>query len=150
MILGIFLLTTNASLSFKIGDLLLLLGGFLIGFDHAFSKKIIKSQVAPDVLTPLRTIIGSLVLLFFTMLTSSFSFNHLGIYLVSGLLIFVSVLLRNIGLKNIKTGIVSSILLTSPIFTVLIGILFLDESLSLAQIIGGIIVLLGGYKLTKT
>lgn len=145
MIFGVYLLATGGKFVFEFGDLILVFAGLLIGFDHAFSRKIMKKGVSPDILTALEMIIGAIVLFLFIMIFSSFSFIGWEIYLLSGLLLFFSVFIRNLGLKHIKASIVSSILLLSPIFTAVVGMSLLHEKLTLFQLLGGFIILIGGY-----
>ncbi len=146
---GIYLLTTKGKLTLNLGDILLLLGGVIVGFDQAFSRKIMKKGISPDILTSLTMITGGTLLYLFTIIFSPPSLTGWEIYLLSGLLICLSVYTRNLGLKHIKAGIVSSILLLSPVFTAIIGISLLHEEVTPPQLLGGIIILSGGYLIIK-
>jgi len=145
MLSGVYLLTTNETVISDPGDLLLILGGSIIGFDQAFSRKIMKNGISPGVLTASTTIIGATILFLFVMFFSGFSLVGWEIYMLSGLLIFMSVFLRNLGLQQIKASIVSSVLLLNPLFTAVMGILLLCEKITLIQLSGGVIILVGGY-----
>ncbi len=145
MLSGVYLLTTGGKFVFNLGNLLLISGGLIIGFDQAFSRKMMNKGITPDVLTALTMITGGTLLYLFVIIFSSFSLLGWEIYLLSGLLIFLSVFARNLGLKHIKAGIASSILLLSPVFTAIMGIGLLHEKITLLQLLGGVIILLGGY-----
>lgn len=150
MLFGVFLLATKGEFIFETGSLLILLGGVIIGFEHAFARTIMKGGIDPLVLTSLDTIIGSVFLLTFASLYSPLPLlPNWEVYALSGLLVFLSVYSRNIGLKSIKSGIVSSILLTSPLLTLLLGVALLKEEFTLIQLIGGFIILGGAYFLIK-
>ncbi|MEA3254910.1 MAG: DMT family transporter [Candidatus Altiarchaeota archaeon] len=149
MLSGVYLLTTNGTVISDPGDLLLILGGSIIGFDQAFSRKLMKKGISPGVLTASTTIIGATALFLFVMFFSGFSFLSWGIYLLSGFLIFISVFLRNLGLRQIKASIVSSVLLLNPLFTAVMGITLLCEKITLIQLSGGVIILVGGYLIIR-
>ncbi|MEA3254526.1 MAG: DMT family transporter [Candidatus Altiarchaeota archaeon] len=149
MLSGVYLLTTGGKLIPNLGDLLLISGGVIIGFDQAFSRKMMRKGVAPDVLTSLTMITGGILLYLFVIIFSSFSFIGWEIYLLSGLLIFLSVFARNLGLRHIKAGITSSILLLNPVFTAIMGIGLLHERITSLQLLGGVIILLGGYLIIR-
>ncbi len=149
MIFGAYLLATGGKLSLGLGETLLLIVGIFIGIDHTFSRKIIKLGVSPGTLTSLRLIVAAISLSLFVLAVSSFSFAGWQIYLLSGLLIFLSVFFRNIGLKHIKAGIGSSILLISPVFSAIMGIGLLHEEVTYIQLLGGVIILVGAYLLAR-
>lgn len=149
MIFGVYLLATGGKLNFGFGELLLIIIGIIIGFDHAFSRKIIKLGVSPGTLTSLRLIVAAISLSLFVLAVSSFSFIGWEIYILSGLLIFLAIFLRNIGLKHVKASIGSSILLLSPVFSAIMGIGLLHEEVTYIQLLGGIIILGGAYLLAK-
>lgn len=151
MLFGLFLLATGGKLIvIDTGSLLVLFAGALIGFDHAFSRKIMKRGIAPDVLTSLRMVIGGLFFYLFVIIYSSFSFvSDWEIYLLSGTFIFLAVFARNLGLKKLKASIVSAILLLSPVFTAILGIGLLGEKISYPQLLGGFVILVGGCLLAK-
>lgn len=146
---GVYLLTTEGKLILNLGDILLILGGLIVGFDQAFSRKMMNKGISPDILTSLTMITGGTLLYLFTIIFSPPSLTGWEIYLLSGLLICLSVYTRNLGLKHIKAGIVSSILLLSPVFTAIIGISLLHEEITPPQLLGGIIILSGGYLIIK-
>jgi len=149
MLFGVYLLTTEGKLTLNLGDILLISGGVIVGFDQAFSRKMMKKGIAPDVLTSLTMITGGTLLYLFVIIFSSFSLLGWEIYLLSGLLIFLSVFARNLGLRHIKASIASSILLLNPVFTAIMGIGLLHEEITLLQLLGGIIILLGGYLIIR-
>ncbi len=150
MLSGVYLLNTNGTVYSNPGDLLLLLGGLIIGFDQAFSRKIITRGISPGVLTSLTTIIGAIAMFIFVLLSTQYSLFGWEIQMLSGLLVFTAVFLRNMALRKIKASVVSTLLLLNPVFTSLMGITLLSEEITLIQLTGGVIILLGGYFIIKT
>lgn len=148
MIFGAYLLASGGSITIGFGEALLLFVAVFIGLDHAFSRKLIKMGVSPGTLTSLRLIVAAIALSPLFMF-SSFSLIGWTGYLLSGLLVFLSIFFRNIGLKHVKAGIGSSILLLSPVFSAIMGIGFLDEKVVYLQLAGGVIILAGAYLLSR-
>jgi drug/metabolite transporter (DMT)-like permease len=149
MIVGIFLLITAGQFKPQFGNWLLVFGGALIGFDHSFSRLIVKSGVKPDILVSLTIIVGGILLSSYWLIAGKPDLHYWLTYLISGLLMFMAILLRDIGLKKVKASITSSILLFSPLFSAIIGIISLKERVELVQLFGGFIVLFGGYWLIR-
>ena len=149
MLFGVYLLTTEGRLILNRGDLLIIFGGLIVGFDQAFSRRMMKKGMAPDVLTALTMILGATLLYLFVMIFSSFSLLGWEVYVLSGLLIFLAVYARNLGLNHIKASITSSVLLLNPVFTAVLGIGLLHEEVTLLQLLGGVIILAGGYFIVR-
>src|SRR3989339_462896 len=69
---------------------------------------------------------------------------------VSGFLLFLYVLTWYWGLKYINLSKASTILLLSPVISLILGILWLNEQVSTIQLIGSTIILIGAYLIIST
>jgi drug/metabolite transporter (DMT)-like permease len=133
------------------GNLLILLGNLCWAAYTVFSKPLL-DKMSPLKLTTLTLAIGSLFYLPFTaknMLRqpwvslssqswAAFFYSSIFAIAVSYVIWYSSV--RRVG--NTKTGIYNNI---TPIFTVFFAHLFLRESISVRQVVGALIILLGFY-----
>ena len=145
MIFGVFLLTSNGQMSIHTGDILLILCGMILGSSHALSRQITRSGLHPLALTFFEMLVSTAGLLIIAFLTASISFSGWSGWFLSGLFISLGVAMRNTALSHIKAPIFSSLVLTSPVFSAFIGITFFNEKLGHIQLLGGLIILLGGY-----
>ncbi len=147
MIIGVFLLSVVDKFSASLGNILIMGTAIGIGFDQAYSRKIIKNGVSPYLLTALIYLSGFVFQSLITLLFSKFPTSGYGIFAISGFLLIASILFRNIGLDTLKAGVVSSLLLLVPVFTAILGFVFLGESFSFMQYIGAFLILGFGFLL---
>ncbi len=70
-------------------------------------------------------------------------------WLLSGGLIFLGTLTRNLALARMKAAIFSSLYLLSPVFSAIMGVVILHEQIALVQWAGGALILGGGYLLIR-
>jgi drug/metabolite transporter (DMT)-like permease len=134
------------------GNLLVLLGTFFWAVDNNFSK--ILSQKGDIIhIASLKSIFGGTVVLTVSYaLGLSFSFDLLIILylLIVGVFsIGLSLVLFMLGLKLIGTTKTSVTFATSSLFGAFFGFILLNESLSVIQILAGVVMLFGVYLLGK-
>lgn len=139
--------------SFNLGDGLLVLGS--LGFGYAFlPAKQLTVKIASLPLTVWKLLLGAifvLPLLLFQTTAVSFSFSPLlfwalPLYVVSNFC--VGYVTQQEGLKHLPAWEAAMVMQSMPLFSTLFAILLLHERISLMQIIGGLIILVGGVVLT--
>lgn len=149
MISGLFLLSTQGTLTFQAGDGLLAACGAVLGGLAALSRKITTTGVSPLALTFFEMTLSTLGLLGVVALTSSFSLAGWEAWILSGGLIFFATLTRNLALARVEAAIFSSLYLLSPVFSAIMGVILLSEQVAPIQWCGGALILAGGYLLIR-
>lgn len=149
MIIGLFLLSTQGTLSFQAGDLLLMLCGALLGFLAAFSRQITTSGIHPLTLTFFTMGLGTIGILGIVAVTSAWSWVGWEAWILSGGIIFCSTLARNVALARMNAAVFSSLYLLSPVFSAIMGLVLLHEQVAPIQWLGGALILAGGYLLIR-
>ncbi|MGN1390118.1 MAG: DMT family transporter [Bulleidia sp.] len=129
------------------GNILLLIDGFLWGF-YNYETKSISGKYDSLTLTFYQTMIGTVFFLPMLalekpVLTSITPSVCLAILYLSAACSVAALLLYNYGLKGIPAANAAIIMNLMPIFGVFFSWLILHETISLRQVIGGIIILIG-------
>ena len=129
------------------GNLLLLADGFLWGF-YNYETKSISGKYDSFTMTFYQTVIGTIfflpmMVLEKPMLTSITPSVCLAILYLSAACSVAALLLYNYGLKGIPAANAAIIMNLMPIFGVFFSWLILQETISLRQVFGGIIILIG-------
>ncbi len=129
------------------GNLLLLIDGFLWGF-YNYETKSISGKYDSLTLTFYQTVIGTIFFLPMLalekpILTELSVSAVLAILYLSAACSVAALLLYNYGLKGIPAANAAIIMNLMPIFGVFFSWLILKETISLRQVIGGIIILIG-------
>ena len=129
------------------GNLLLLIDGFLWGF-YNYETKLISGKYDSFTMTFYQTVIGTIfflpmMVLEKPMLTSITPSVCLAILYLSAACSVAALLLYNYGLKGIPAANAAIIMNLMPIFGVFFSWLILQETISLHQVFGGIIILIG-------
>lgn len=151
---GVFILTTEGRLTTpNTGDLWLIFSMILYGYTNALSKKAMRNA-SGYIVSALRVVIGSLFLLVFVplIIKSNISSNlSTGIIFVipNSILMLATIMFFYKGIELTNPGISASIMLLSPLISTALAFIFLRETLSLIQGIGGILILTGIYSLIK-
>jgi drug/metabolite transporter (DMT)-like permease len=132
------------------GDLFVLLAAVAIGFSYIPGKRL--SEVGDALqINLLRLFVGSFLLLpFLTMQPNvplvPFSWSLIGVLVLYIVANFgIAYILLQASLSLLQAWEVSAILLTLPLFSTFFALLVLHESLTLLQIVGGGIILMGGF-----
>jgi drug/metabolite transporter (DMT)-like permease len=132
------------------GDLFVLIAAVGIGFAYIPGKRLTEHGDAFQI-NLLRLLIGSFFLLPFLALQSNglvvpFSWSVIGLlalYIVANF--GIGYILLQVGLSFIQAWEASAITQTLPLFSTVFALLLLHESLTSLQIIGGCIILAGGF-----
>jgi drug/metabolite transporter (DMT)-like permease len=152
MIAGAFLIEfSNASLTMKLGDFLILSAAILWAVENTIIKKAGIDEESPAVLIFGRMFFGSIMLIAITYylfgLEPLISLEKVqwGYIAVSSTLLCLYSLLWYHGTKYIESSNAATIMLASPILILIISSIFLKESPSIVQILGSAIIIAGAY-----
>lgn len=132
------------------GNLLLLIAAVGIGFAYIPGKRLSGHGDALQV-NLLRLLVGSCLLLPFlafqvNVLVAPLSWSLIGVLVLYIVANFgIGYILLQIGLGLVQAWEASAILQTMPLFSTVFAVLLLHESLTLLQLIGGCIILAGGF-----
>ena len=153
-LLGTFLLSTGGKLEIpKLGDLLIIFGTIQLGFTNAYSKKVM-GKISSYITSGFRLIFGGIFMLIFVSVllgVNAFSslFNGFWFVLFSAILITIVIFTFYKGIELLTPSTVAILFLLSAVFSTLFAYFVLDETISLIQIIGGGLSLLGLYFLSR-
>lgn len=148
-ILGVILITDFSDMASNgmLGNLLLIADGFLWGF-YNFLVQGISDTYDTFTLSYYQFLYGTLFLIPM-MVFEHPSMTHLTpqvilavIYLSAGCSV-LAFILYNYGLKGISASAASAIMNLMPVFGILLSVLILHETVTIRQILGGIIIMLG-------
>ncbi len=152
MLIGLVFLELNKlSFDMRIGDLLVLGATILWAVENTIAKKVMLEKENNWVVSFARMFFGSLLLLSIIFLTGNssllFSLNPQQIIYItiSTVFLFLYVLTWYWGLKYINLSKASTILLISPVISLLLGFFWLNEEIFLLQLAGSILILIGAY-----
>jgi drug/metabolite transporter (DMT)-like permease len=132
------------------GDLLVLLAAVGLGFSYIPGKRLVKSGDALQIIL-LRLFLGSLFLLPFLAFQTNILLVPLTWSLVGILVLYivsnfgVGYILQQMGLGLLQAWESAALMQTLPLFATLFALLLLHESLTPLQIIGGCVILSGGF-----
>lgn len=149
LFVGIYLLSVGfKGISFAIGDLLMIGSALILGFSNAFARLLGKT-VDFQKMTIVQLAFGSMFLYAAMYIVMGILFpspEMLGIYAVSGFLtmIVASSIFRAITLSGPIRAML--VIQTYPVIAVVGSILFLGEVVSLEQVFGGLLIMMGIYK----
>ncbi len=156
IMLGAITVLYNGSFSLNKGDLLIILGCIFYPVGNHYAKKAL-DFVHPSVVLFIRSFLGGLFLLIISLLFektgnsfwSLFSNNFFYIFINAFLVMFIAKSLWYEGLKRMEVTKAIPIIMTSPAFSLLFAIIFLQEIPNFYQLFGLIIILSGLFFLTK-
>lgn len=132
------------------GDLLVLLAALGLGFSYIPSKRL-TDQGDPLQIVLLRLFVGSMLILPFLPFQTTILLVPLTVSLVVVLALYIitsfglGYLLQQMGLSLLQAWESAALMQTLPLFGTAFALLILHESLTPLQIIGGCVILLGGF-----
>jgi drug/metabolite transporter (DMT)-like permease len=156
MILGLVLIElTKISSSVRLGDFLVLGATILWAIENTVAKKAMLNSESNWVVTFSRMFFGSLILfgiiliLGKTDLLLSLTSSQLLYILISGTILLLYVLTYYWGLRYINLSKAATILLISPVISLVLGILWLNEQVFVLQLIGSFLILIGAFVVVR-
>jgi drug/metabolite transporter (DMT)-like permease len=153
MIISGFLVTTRTIdniLVLKLGtfeDLLVLISTIAWASTALIMRKYLKKLNA-GVITFYRFLFASLFFILYFIISSNIIKINIFQILI-GIIVAIGTILYYIGLKRIKAAQVSGLELSAPFFAAILGFLILGEKLTILQIIGILLLLVGIYYISK-
>ncbi|MBR9706396.1 EamA family transporter [Candidatus Pacearchaeota archaeon] len=157
MLLGLLLIElSKLSLNVRIGDLLVLSATILWAIENTLAKKVMTKKESNWIVTFSRMFFGSLILFAIIFLVGktnillSLNIQQISYIAISATLLLLYVLTWYWGLKYINLSKASTILLLSPVISLILGMIWLSETVLIPQLIGSILILIGAYVVTKT
>ncbi|MDG6219606.1 MAG: DMT family transporter [Candidatus Thermoplasmatota archaeon] len=146
---GVFLLSSEGQLFFRPGDLLIVLSSFFLGFSNAFAKKLMSNHSSRTIVF-WRTMFGIPVLFVFTLVLSNNPFSSFGSYvLLNGVFLGVTIMFLYKSIEVIGPSLSSTLFFISPLFSTFFAVILLKETISIVQLLGGAIILLGTYLIIR-
>ena len=152
MILSAFFVTTRTidnafSLTFgTLGDLFVLTATVFWATTALAMRKYLLPLHAGTI-TFYRFFIASII---FTMMIPFINIQYVNIYQISvGIIVGIGTISYYEGLKRLKAAEVSGIELSAPVFAAIIGLVFLNEPITIFQTIGIVLLFAGVYSITK-
>jgi len=124
-----------------------LLSATIFGFQSLISKKILQKEHSVEYLSLLYTF-GFIVQLPFLNSISRVGVRELFSILIRTIFMAISMIYYIKSLKHMKISAIAPLANVVPLFSLLLGILFLDESLAFVQIAGVFTIIIGSYILT--
>ncbi len=136
---------------YRIKMVLILISMLIWGVSYPVVKILLKEGVPPITLATLRNVIF-IPLLFYVLAGkryARYSQSDIGLCVALAFFtVFLPNILQNIGMKYTSASISSVIQSTSPIFTVMLALIFLKEARTLNKIVGSLVGLIGTIFLT--
>ena len=153
MIISGFLVTTTSIdniISLRLGtfgDLLVLISTIAWATTAIIMRKYLKHLNA-GIITFYRFLLASIFFIFYFSIT--WTMIELNIYqILIGIIVAIGTISYYFGLKRIKAAQVSGLELSAPFFAAILGFLILGEKLTIIQIFGIILLLVGIYYISK-
>jgi len=157
MMLGLALLEFNKlAPGVKMGDWLVLGATVLWAVENTIAKKAMINKESNYVVTFSRMFFGSLLLFAIIFITGksnllyTLTSQQLLYIIISTALLFLYVLTWYLGLKYINLSKASTILLLSPVISLVLGYIWLKESILALQLLGSLLILIGAYTIART
>jgi drug/metabolite transporter (DMT)-like permease len=150
---GTYLLVVGIkSVSVNIGDLIILMTALLVGFTNAYAKIPMKTVTGGSV-AHVRLVVGMLVLIVITPFISPTlieRFSSISLwYVLSGVLMWGVIVSFYKAIEQAGASIASLILVSYPLFVAIGSILILKETLSVEQMMGGLIICVSIYNISR-
>ncbi len=152
MLFGIYLMESdNISFEIKLGDFLVIAATILWAVENTIAKKVMLQRETNWVVTFSRMFFGSLVLFSILYLVGkgelllSLTTQQMLYIAISTLILTGYVLTWYWGLRYINLSKASTMLLISPIISLVLGYYWLGESVLLLQLAGSALILIGAY-----
>jgi drug/metabolite transporter (DMT)-like permease len=146
----------NLTFDVRIGDLLVLGATILWAVENTIAKKAMMSKESNWIVTFSRMFFGSLILLGVIIilgklpLIATLSSQQVMYIVISGILLFLYVLTWYWGLKHINLSKAATILLLAPVISLVLGMLWLNEQVFVLQLIGSLLILIGGFFIIRS
>jgi len=154
LLLGAYLISTNGKLIVpNVGDLLILLAAFFTSISTVTNKFILKEKTNLTVVAFYRLFVGFIVVSIATFVAKEQAMLEMGYLLLSavgGGLMALTLYFLNKTLEVASASYATMMSMMLSVFVLILSLVFLDESFSLIQYLGALIVVLGSIGIIKT
>lgn len=139
----------------QLGDLLIIGATFLWAVENVLSRKVMIKGEDNFLVSFSRMFFGGLILFGFILLTGKFyilatlTFNQIVSIGISTLMLFCYVFFWYWSIKLINVSKASTILLLSPVISMVAGVLIFSEPVPIVQLIGSALILAGAYTVSR-
>lgn len=157
-IIGIFILTAIQNGEFDnkalIGNIILIFAGIVWAF-YNFTTRSVANKYTPLTLSFYQMLFGTIFFIPLVLIEKG-SIGHFSMQSVTALLYLsvgcsvIAFLLYNLGLKKLSASTSISLMNLVPVFGIVFSFVFLQEKISISQIVGGIVVIAGVILSTNT
>ncbi len=149
---GAYLVATGGKvISLSIGDGLTLFNAALIAFGNTILGKIAAKTMSPGLSASGSFLFGLLPVVAVTFMTKSFAIPHtLWLLLLLSFFGILSATVRFKAYKYCTASFLSMIYSTTPVFVALMAFILLGETITIIQLIGGLLVISGGIYAERT
>ncbi len=143
------------SFGVRVGDLMVLGATVLWAVENTVAKKVMINKESNWVVTFARMFYGSLILFAIILILGKFDLifalspTQVLFIVISGILLFFYVLTWYWGLKYINLSKAAMILLIAPVITLVLGMIYLDENVTVLQLVGSLLILIGGFFIAR-
>jgi len=150
---GIYLLTVGLrTLKFNFGDLLVILAAAIVGFTNVLAKIPMK-KLSGDNIAYLRLLIGMFILLIAVPFISPNIFQSIGVvqpwYILSGILMWGVIVAFYKAIEYAGPALATLVLVSYPFLAALLAAAILKETLTVVQLVGGAVISLSVYKISR-
>ncbi|MBW2989133.1 DMT family transporter [Candidatus Woesearchaeota archaeon] len=152
LLIGVYLVTTRGVLIVpKIGDLLILAAAVFFSA-HAVIAKSVMKKVPAEITVNMRVFFASLFLFPFVFLTgkSPFHFEHPHLIIVVAFIMTIGIILLYKTLEITTASYMTFMNSITPIIVVILALIFLKESISLCQTIGGSLIIISAVLIHRS
>ncbi|MEM5877878.1 MAG: DMT family transporter [Candidatus Aenigmatarchaeota archaeon] len=140
----------------KTGDLLVITATFLWAVENIIAKKVMNQGLHNFIVSFSRMFFGGLILIGFASLTGKLSminqldFIQIRNIMLSTLILFSYVFFWYSSIRLINVSKATTFLLISPVISLLLGMILLNEDFTYLQLFGSFLILIGSYFSIKT
>ncbi|MBU2576500.1 MAG: DMT family transporter [Nanoarchaeota archaeon] len=153
MLFGLLLMQlSQLSAEIRMGDMLVLGATVLWAIESTIAKKAMMDKESNWVVVFSRMFFGSIILFAIIFLTGksellvALTAQQILYITISGALLFLYVLTWYWGLKYINLSKAAIMLLVAPVITLVLGVIFLGETILMLQAIGSLLILIGAFE----
>ncbi len=143
LLLGAYLISTKGQTIYpKAGDLIILAAAFFLSTANVMAKPLLKKYSA-ELVTFFRTFFGALVILIFVpfIVPKFYLIQDIPLFILRSIFVFLSLFFLNKAIKATNVSYLTMMSMMYSVFVVILGYFILNETLSLIQAIGGVLII---------
>ena len=152
LLIGAYLISTKGQTIYpKMGDLIILATAFFFSSSNVIARPILK-KYSPEIVSLFKTFSGGLIILIVSpfIISQFYVIENVTLFILRSIFVFLTVLFLN---KTIETTSVSYMVMMSmmySIFVTILGYIILNESMTIVQAIGGLLIIVSVILIQKS